>query len=236
MEFPFPVTLPFAHRGAHDSTHPENSLAAVERVAQLGAPAIELDVCNLRDGTLIVNHDRIVRVEGKRLDLTTVSSSEVGDRYSRVETLLEVIARSRMLLNFDWKGSGFEYRIGDLLSGYGLVGRTIVSVGSLRKSDEVKREHTEVRTGLSIGRWEKPDPRGEMAPFVANALRSHRCDAVMLNKRLVSREVVSSIRECGGGLFVWTVQSRAEFNTLLPYKPDGIMTNAIAEHTASPGP
>ena len=48
--------LPFAHRGLHGGTIPENSLSAFERAAEAGY-GIELDVRMTRDGHLAVFHD-----------------------------------------------------------------------------------------------------------------------------------------------------------------------------------
>lgn len=55
----------YAHRGLHDETKPENSLAAF-RAAVAGGYGMELDVHLLKDGTLAVIHDHdLLRVTGK---------------------------------------------------------------------------------------------------------------------------------------------------------------------------
>ena len=63
----------YAHRGLHDETRPENSMAAFEVAVEHGF-GIELDVHLLKDGTLAVFHDsdlkRITGKEGKLEDLT----------------------------------------------------------------------------------------------------------------------------------------------------------------------
>ena len=50
------IKQPIAHRGLHDDTAPENSLAAFENAIKHGY-AIELDVHMTRDGELVVFHD-----------------------------------------------------------------------------------------------------------------------------------------------------------------------------------
>lgn len=50
------VEQPIAHRGLHDATRPENTLAAFEAAATAGYP-IELDVHCSRDGVVVVFHD-----------------------------------------------------------------------------------------------------------------------------------------------------------------------------------
>jgi len=53
-----PVVI--AHRGASDQA-PENTLAAVDKAAELGAPWVENDVQRTRDGELVVLHDDNLR-------------------------------------------------------------------------------------------------------------------------------------------------------------------------------
>lgn len=60
-----------AHRGA-SAAAPENTLAAVNRAAALGAQAVELDVKLSRDGVPILMHDATV-------DRTTDARGRVGD-------------------------------------------------------------------------------------------------------------------------------------------------------------
>lgn len=63
----------YAHRGLHDETKPENSMAAF-RAALEGGFGIELDVHLLKDGTLAILHDsdlkRVTGQEGRIEDLT----------------------------------------------------------------------------------------------------------------------------------------------------------------------
>ncbi len=63
----------YAHRGLHNQTRPENSLAAF-RAARDKGYGIELDIHLLRDGTLAVFHDhtliRMTGQDGKIEDLT----------------------------------------------------------------------------------------------------------------------------------------------------------------------
>lgn len=55
----FLKTRPIAHRGLHDETHPENSLAAFEAAAACGYP-VETDVRFTKDKRLVVFHDDTV--------------------------------------------------------------------------------------------------------------------------------------------------------------------------------
>ena len=206
MNFPFETTIAIAHRGAHDAQHPENSLAAIERAIQLGAAAVEFDVRSVGAGRLVVAHDP-----------PPESATAVA-----VEPFLEAIARSAVLLNFDWKGPRDEDRVGPLLASYGLVERTIVSADDPRPLRVMKQSMPQLTTGLS---WEaalSPD-------HVPALLREAHADALMLDYHLVSPAIATAVREAGAGLFLWTVPDTATFESLRRFAPDGIATDAIAE-------
>ena len=69
----------FAHRGLHNTSRPENSMAAF-RAAKTAGYGIELDVHLLSDGTLAVMHDsklkRTTGAEGRIEDLTAQQLSQ----------------------------------------------------------------------------------------------------------------------------------------------------------------
>ncbi len=205
MNFPFGTTIAIAHRGAHDAQHPENSLAAIEHAIRLGAAAVEFDVWSLGRGRLVVAHDPPPESTG-----------------AAVEPFLEAIARSAVLLNFDWKGPRDEDRVGPLLASYGLVDRTIVSADDPRPLRMMKEGIPRLTTGLS---WEV-----ELSPDrVPALLREARADALMLDYHLVSPAIATAVRSAGAGLFLWTVTDAATFESLQRFAPDGIATDAIAE-------
>src|SRR5712692_5515588 len=163
MNFPFGTTIAIAHRGAHDAQHPENSLAAIERAIRLGAAAVEFDVWSLGGGRLVVAHDPPPE------SVTGVA----------VEPFLEAIARSGVLLNFDWKGPRDEDRVGPLLASYGLLDQTIVSADDPRPLRVMKESMPQLTAGLS---WEA----GLSPDQVSTILRGAHADALMLDYRVLS--------------------------------------------------
>ncbi|MEJ2748304.1 MAG: glycerophosphodiester phosphodiesterase family protein, partial [Anaerolineae bacterium] len=83
-----------AHRGA-SAYAPENTLAAFERAAELGADGIELDVQLSKDGRLVIIHDfdtaRTTNGQGKVSDLTLaeLQSFDAGEG-QKIPTLDEL--------------------------------------------------------------------------------------------------------------------------------------------------
>jgi glycerophosphoryl diester phosphodiesterase len=205
VKFPFGTTIAIAHRGAHDAQHPENSLAAIERAIQLGAAAVEFDVWSLGGGRFVVAHDPATESLG-----------------AAVEPFLEAIARSGVLLNFDWKGLRDEDRVGPLLASYGLVDRSIVSADDPRLLRVMKLSTPQLTTGLSWGAALSADQ-------VPTLLREAQADALMLDYHVVSPAVATAVRSAGAGLFLWTVTDTTTFDSLRRFAPDGIATDAIAE-------
>jgi glycerophosphoryl diester phosphodiesterase len=71
------TTVPVAHRGLHDGTRPENSMAAFAAAAEAGY-AIELDVHLSADGVLVVFHDDdTARLTGRSLRVVRTSAAEL---------------------------------------------------------------------------------------------------------------------------------------------------------------
>ena len=92
----------YAHRGLHDESRPENSMAAFRSALEHGY-GIELDIHLLKDGNLAVIHDhplvRTTGAEGMIEDLTTEDLTNY-----RLEGTAEVIPTFRQVLElFDGK-------------------------------------------------------------------------------------------------------------------------------------
>lgn len=73
------LTKPIAHRGLHDESSPENSLAAFQAAIDHGFP-IELDIHLLADGKIVVFHDDdLKRMVGDLRQINKVTSLEIKD-------------------------------------------------------------------------------------------------------------------------------------------------------------
>jgi glycerophosphoryl diester phosphodiesterase len=71
------VTVPIAHRGLHDETRPENSLAAIDAAVRQGFP-IEIDVQTSADGRAVVFHDwNLHRLTGLDARVRKTNATEI---------------------------------------------------------------------------------------------------------------------------------------------------------------
>ena len=86
----------YAHRGLHDKTHPENSMAAFRAALEKGY-GIELDVHLLADGDLAVIHDSdLIRTTGKEGKIEDLTCDQLKNYY--LEGSQETIPTFRQVL------------------------------------------------------------------------------------------------------------------------------------------
>jgi glycerophosphoryl diester phosphodiesterase len=127
-----------AHRGA-SAYAPENTLAAFERAAELGADGIELDVQLSKDGRLVIIHDfdtaRTTNGQGKVSDLTLAELQSFdageGQKIPTLDELFEMLG-PRLLYNieikyFGWRDRGVETAVADRIAAYQLENHVLVS-------------------------------------------------------------------------------------------------------------
>lgn len=96
--------MAFAHRGASGRA-PENTLAAFELAATLGATGIESDVWRTADGALVLTHDGTIRSGLRRKPIAGLAR---GDLPSTIPALAELltVATADTHLSLDLKAPG----------------------------------------------------------------------------------------------------------------------------------
>jgi glycerophosphoryl diester phosphodiesterase len=97
------LPLAIAHRGASDY-RTENTLAAFQLAAELGAEMWELDVRLSKDGVVVVCHDEsLERVAGNPLRIPDATWAEISavellgnQRVPRLEEVIELARRTQL--------------------------------------------------------------------------------------------------------------------------------------------
>jgi glycerophosphoryl diester phosphodiesterase len=239
LRFPFHQPAIVAHRGAHCCGHHENSLSAIAHAVELGAHGIEIDVCNLADGMLVISHDACVSVAGASIPLLALTQREVAPllrsgKLMAVETALDLIRPADTFLCLDWKGYGDEAGVVRRIGEFGLGERTIVSSLQSGALAEIKDRRPNLLTGLSFPAA-LGDERLATAPRhqIVDRMRAARADAAMLERGLASTTMMTALRESGAGIFVWIAEDAHTFASLVDLGPDGIMSDAVHEHLGS---
>ncbi len=104
------------HRGC-EGLAPENSMAAMHKAIELGIDRVEFDINETKDGSLIVIHDKNVRVGEKRvpvgqLDRMAIARAK-GVPLDGVPLLDEVLAacKGRIKIQAELKAGGIEARV-----------------------------------------------------------------------------------------------------------------------------
>jgi glycerophosphoryl diester phosphodiesterase len=134
-----------AHRGEHIQ-HAENSIAAIQSAATLGADYVELDVRTTSDGKLVLMHDQTVdrTTDGqgavRELTLEQIRSLHLrgyGDAVPTFDEALEA-ARGRISIYLDWKYASPE-AIFQALSAHGMLDHVVVygGQGELKQLQEL---------------------------------------------------------------------------------------------------
>ncbi|MCC6646263.1 MAG: glycerophosphodiester phosphodiesterase [Polyangiaceae bacterium] len=226
------------HRGVRGA-RPENTLAAFELAASLGADGVELDVRVSRDGALVVAHDPdLSRVSGGR-DTRAVADVE-ADELARVELgggagvprLSEVLALARargLFVNVEMKRDVPDRRA--------VVRRTLEALREPRFAERVVVSSfdpfmleafalgSRVPVALLFHRGQ-----AHLRPWlVARALR---VDALHPERTLIGRDLSAA---AGRVVNVWTVNDPTEARLLADVGVDGLITDVPGELRAALG-
>jgi len=221
-----------AHRGA-SAYEPENTLPAFERAIEMGATQIELDVHLSRDGQLVVIHDpdlsRTTSGAGRvnELDLAEIRRFDAGHG-AHVPTLAEVIdlVHGRVQLYIELKGQQTPAAVVDTLRDKDFIDQVIAGSFYPWLPQKVKFLEPAIRTSILVG-W-----RDQQADFVSWALAVeadyvHLCweNGSPTPHKLLSPELITSIRQRGLGIVLWHEERAEELRELVQLDVDGICTN-----------
>ena len=215
--------LVIAHRGgAMEST--ENTIAAFQRAARIGADGIETDIRLTRDGVVAVYHDDYFgRVEGlapaqrTRLisdmnysDLSAQTLAPVGEDTGgrRVPTLGDLLAQVKSVrLNIELKRCArFDELVNKTiatLKGFPELDRVVLEAPDLGTAEKL-REALGPRIKLHIN----PGYDGTV-PYQVSLQRVLKFGphSISVSYKKLSREIVELAHNAGVEVWVWTVDS-----------------------------
>ncbi|MBH0098456.1 hypothetical protein I6E68_04785 [Salinibacterium sp. NSLL150] len=226
-----------AHRGA-SSYAPENTLAAFELAAEMGATKIELDVDVTSDGHLVVLHDpRVDRTSdgmGWARDFTLAElrvlnfdrgfEGQFARAVTRIPTLSEVLsfaAERGVWVNIETKDFTNSWgAVNDLVAAevraHDGVDSTLISSINHRAIAGFARSYPEFTTAIAF-----------VETFADLPGYARRCGANVLHPHfsLINERFVAEAREHGLGINAWTVDDDAAADRILEFDIDGLMSN-----------
>jgi glycerophosphoryl diester phosphodiesterase len=217
------------HKGA-DLITPGNTTESFDAALEAGVDMIEFDVLREEHGDeLILAHDYRDATSRSAHTLEEGLAHLASDAFGEVE------------FDLDLKLPGYELRVLDALRNADMLDRALIS-SQYRSSLEVLRAaEPTVRLGWSVPKLTKDPFRSRRTALVAlvaiqalrlllpvraaRAIRTRRCDALMVHWRLVTPRLVRRVRNAGGELYVWTVDELARLRQLEALGVTGVITN-----------
>ncbi len=220
------------HRGAPELA-PENTLASLEAAADRGADRVETDVQFTKDGRPVIMHDatvdRTTDGTGRVDELTAEEISRLAVKGGgRVPTLEQVLSSlkdraARLLLEIKGpQSSAAVDRALGLVAEAGMTDRTL-----LQSFDEQVVRDASVsphRTKVALLRSAL-----DADPVATARQLSLSAYAVKFSGLSARPAVVDKLRAAGVEVFVWTVDTEAQWQTAAAWGVDGVITNR-ADH------
>lgn len=220
-----------AHRGASYDA-PENTSYAFLKAVKQGADYIELDVQQSADGQVVVFHDkslkRITGVDKNVSDLTYDQLSQLdcgswcSEEYSdaRIMLLSDVLdlVGDDINLNIEVKSFGnasqTAIKTAKLVKEYNCDDSCYITSFSYSALKAVKKTYPHIKTGIITN-----------VITYSSYSRLKYIDAMSLNQRFITQNVVSTAHMNGKKVFAWTVDTRAEMDELITLGVDNIITD-----------
>jgi glycerophosphoryl diester phosphodiesterase len=215
---------------ASDAVAAGRTLSDFDAALEAGVDMIEFDVLPERGGDrLLVAHDYRDAATGSPRTLEEVLGHLTSPRFEGIE------------MNVDLKLPGYELRALNLLHAFDAIDRALISSQHLATLEVIRIAEPRAQLGWSVPRLKRdplrsrawrlpalvaiPIVRALLPSIAAARIRAGRCDALMVHWRLVTRRLVRRIRDCGGEVYVWTVDELPRLRTLKQLGVTGVITN-----------
>ena len=228
-----PALRRVGHKGA-DLIAPGNTTASFDAALAAGVDMIEFDVLpEHSDGTgeLWLSHDYAAarRCEPRPPTLDEGLAHLAGTTFADVE------------LDVDLKLPGYEERVLDALRAHGMLERSLISSQYVESLERLRALEPGARLGWSVPKLRRDPFRSPLTKIpaygmlqlyrrvlprqAASAIRQRLADALMVQHRLVTAQLVRAVQGAGGQVFVWTVDDAALIARFSALGVDGIITN-----------
>lgn len=219
-----------AHRGGTIFA-PENTMAALDKAIDVKADMVEIDVQQLKDGTLILLHDDdFKRITGHNKKVWEVEYSEVqnydagswfgpefaGEPVAKLEDILQR-AKGKIQVMIELKLTGHEDnlvpQVMELIQKYDMIDQCNIGSLNLDILKEVKDIQPKMETVY-------------ITPLIFSGQYDiNFVDGFSVETTSISREMVSIMHLQGKNVYGWTANSEETINKNLQCQVDGIVTD-----------
>ncbi|MGB9680131.1 MAG: glycerophosphodiester phosphodiesterase [Thermoanaerobacteraceae bacterium] len=227
--------LVIGHRG-DAKNFPENTLKSFQRVLELGADGIELDVQLTKDGHLVVIHDEKVDrttdgigfvkdftlKEIKRLDAgIKFNKKYIGEKIPTLSEVFELIGNKDFLVDIEIKSGivlypGIEEKLVKLIYDFDFQDRVLISSFNHYSLRDLKNIAPELKIGLLY-------ECGIVEPWnMAKIMNAYSINPFYFN---IIPEVIEGCKRNNIKLFPWTVDIKEDMLKMINAGVDAIITN-----------
>ncbi len=228
-----------AHRGA-SALAPENTLAALQLAADLGATWVEFDVTLTADDEVVVIHDdtvnRTTDGQGKvrKLSLKQLQLLDAGSWFApcfageRIPTLIEWLQLSAQLklnLNIECKCNACDaqrlvFEVKKIIEQHPLAPgcRVLMSSGQTECVAACQQLLPDFPRALIANRWDAKVEQHAMY---------YKCISVNLDQKKISPGDIKAIHQLGLAVITWTVNQADRIKCLYNMGVDGIFSDVV---------
>jgi len=210
-----------AHRGA-SAYEPENTLRAIAKAVDLGAPVVEVDVRRCKSGELVIFHDedlsRLFNINTKLSDLTLqeLRKYKVGG-IAEIPTLNEVLefVKGKVKLFIEVKEKGIEGSVVSMVRDSGLLDDVAIISFYHEVIVNVKNLEPKAHVGLITSH-----------PYLnIHNLTKYGVEILLPRHNLVTGRLVKEVRSRGIKIIPWVVNDVALAIKLRNLGVDGIASD-----------
>lgn len=220
-----------SHRGDSYKA-PENTIPAVQSAIDSLANAVEIDVQQTKDGTVVLFHDSsLYRLTGSRLKIRNMNFADVeqvdvgrwfGEEFigTHIPELEEVLklCKGKVTLNIDLKYNSSSVNLAQqvvaLIEEYDFEKQCVVTSAVYQDLVEIKALNEQIKTGYILS-----------AGYSNFYNKSDAADFFSIRSDFVSESLVRNIHANGKAVHVWTVNSRKEMERMKQTGVDSIITD-----------
>ena len=217
-----PKPLVIAHRG--DSSRAlENSLDAFRLALSLPVDMIEFDIRKSRDNVLYVMHDKETgRTADGSLDIEKAVSDDIsrvrlknGEAIPMLNDVL-ILVDGKVGLNIEIKSKGAGALTAAHLIGSGYRGRVLISSFKEEEIIGARRVMPDVPVAGIFDTF---------IPAEVGAYKAKGYHFISLNRKTVSKELITLCHNKNIAVYVWTVDQEGKAEELVSWGVDGIYSN-----------
>jgi glycerophosphoryl diester phosphodiesterase len=233
----FGKTLDISHGAAAGQFH-SNTLRGIVAARVAGFDGIEIDVHATRDHALVLCHDPIIRIGGRRVVVNQLSLEELrlasvasGHGFTTLREALEQLVDTLIIAVLDIKSRGIVEDVIALVREMQLVPKTLIASFDYSTLLRARSLDASVQTIFTVGLSRTARRPTSFAfslfglAFPLGAAKVLRANAVLCPAFRLTDQLVRRAHRQMLAVFVWKIKRRDTVATLRDHGVDGVVTD-----------